>query len=218
MSKLITLWICMFFSGIAVLAQSPDTTLRPHNRLVLTSLKKPDMHLRIDSTGMVAIVCTMQSDSLIRDQQRQLSGKMIAFTDSSIVIRVDQENAITYYRNGKMETYYYWKSEDSTGIYNVTIPFSKIHTITYDNGKNKQVRGILQSSAYLYMIGNIVVLATAFLTPKKYGSLVSGQHLLVSTGVSIGSGITSFFFYPKTMLLHNQPRKHLRVKWKIEVI
>jgi hypothetical protein len=208
----------MFFSGAGVLAQRPDTTLLLPDHLVLTSLKKPNMHLRIDSTGMTSIVCTVQSDSLIREQQRQLSGKMIAFTDSSLVLQVDQENAITYYRNGKMETYYYWKSEDSLGVYNETIYFSKIHTITYDNGKNKQVRGILQSSAYLFMIGNIVVLATAFLTPKKYGSLVSGQHLLVSTGVSIGAGITSFFFYPKTMLLHNQPRKHLRVKWKIEVI
>lgn len=218
MSKLILLSICIFFSGITALAQPQGATIQLPNRLVLTSVKRPAMHVRIDSTGMTSIVCTTQSDSLVKEQQRQLSGKVISFTDSTLVLHVDQESAITYYRNGTMETFYYWKSEDTLSDYIDTVSFAKIHTISFDNGKNKQVRGILQSAAYLYMIGNIVVLATVFLTPKKYGSLVSGQNLLVSTGVSLGSGITSFFFYPKVMLLHNQPRKHLRVKWKIEVI
>jgi hypothetical protein len=217
MLKLIISICSVLFYGFSALAQQQDTTIQLPNRLVISQIRNSAKQVTIDSNGLTSIVCLLKSDSLIREQQRQLSGKLIGYTDTSLILHVDQESAITYYRNGTMETFYYWKSEDTTKWHIDTIRFEEIHTLSFDRGKFKQVRGILQSTAYLYIIGNIAVLVTVFIVPKTYGSLVTGKNLMVTTGVALGSGMASFLFYPKEFRLANQPKHRKKIRWKIEV-
>jgi hypothetical protein len=163
-------------------------------------------------------VCVSRTDTLIREQQRQLSGELIGYTDTSLTLLVDQESQLTYYRNGTMEQFYYWKSEDTTEMHIDTIRFSSIYSIRYDKGTYKQVIGILQSTSYTFMMGNIVVLVASFLTPGKYNPTIYGRNLLLTTGVGLTAGSASFIFYPKIFRVGNQPGKHKKIKWRVEVI
>jgi hypothetical protein len=218
MSKLFLLIVSILVCGMTSLAQPPDTTILLPNRLVISSVKRAQPKMEIDTAGLISIVCLVRSDTLIREQQRQLSGKMIGYTDSSVILHVGQETVLSYYRNGTVENFYYSEEEDSLKNHIDTIRFSEIYTISYDKGTFRQVRGILQSTAYLYIVGNIVVLVTAFIVPKTYGNLVTGKNLANTTGIALGAGAASFIFNPKVFRLANQPKRRHRIKWKIEVI
>jgi len=215
MPKLIT-WLCLvLLYGMPALAQS-DTSMPLPNRLVVSMIKYPQRQIMLDSSGLISIVCVIKRDSLVREQQRQLAGKLIGYTDSSLILHVETENSITYYRNGSMETFYYWKSEDSIKLHIDTVQFTDIHTLTFDRGKFRQVKGILQSTAYMYIVGNVLVLVTALVVPKQYGSLVTGKNMMVTTTVALGAGASSFVFYPREFRLNNQPRQRRKIHWRIE--
>ena len=216
MLKFILCLIAVWIVEGSIVAQEADSSFVLPNRLAITSLKNPKKHQLIDTSGVVFIVFVNQSDSLVQLRQRQLSGDLVSYTDSSMTILVDEENSLSQYYNGTMEDFHYWKSRDSTQSRIITVLFSEIHTIRFDKGTYRQVIRLFQSTAYLYMASNIAVLAFSIITKKP--SLISGKNLLLSTGIAIGAGATSFVFYPKLFLVKNQLYKKKRIKWKIEVI
>jgi hypothetical protein len=217
MSKLLLPIIFIFACGLTSLAQPRDTTILLPNRLVITSIKRAQPKITIDTAGLVSIVCLNQSDTAVLQKYRQLSGRMIGYTDSSIVLHVDTETIQTYYRNGKVGNFYYSKEEDSLHYHVDTIQFGQIHTISYDTGRFRKVRGILQSTAYLYITGNIIVLVTAAILPKASSSLVPAKNMLHMTGIAFAAGGASMLFYPKVYRLANQPKRRHRIRWRIEV-
>lgn len=217
MQKLVLLIVSVLFSGITSFAQPRDTTILLPNRLVITSIKRAEPKVQIDTAGVVSIECLKKSDTLIREQQRELAGKMIGYTDSTIILHVDHESILTYFRNGTMSSFYYWKEEDSLQYHIDTIRFDEIFRISYDPGTMRKVRGILQSTAYLYIIGNIVVLTSTFFVPKTYGSMVSGKNMVNTTFIALGAGGVSLLFYPKEYRLANRAKQNRRIKWRIEV-
>jgi hypothetical protein len=219
MSKQLILLMLGLFFGTMAFAQSGDSSILLPNRLAIRSISKAKNQLILDTGNVLSIQFMDFRDSLIRQQQHNGTGKLIAYSDSTIVLEMFQEHTLTYWYSGTIDDSHYWKSEDSLAIPRiVTIPFSEIHTLQLNRETYKQVVGILQSTAYLNMIGNMVVLAVAFIVPKKNKNLVSGKNLVISTGIALGAGGASFFFYPKTYLLKNQPHKRRRIKWKIEVV
>ena len=216
MSKLLLCLFSLLLVSGSVVAQLKDSTILIPNRLAITSIKNPNIHKIIDTSGVVFIVFVNQSDSLVRLRQRQLSGDLVSYTDSSMTILVDEENSLSQYFNGTMEDFHYWKVRDSSQSRNVTVLFSEIHSIRFDKGKYRQVIRLFQSTAYLYMASNIAVLAFAVIAQKK--SLIGPNNLFISTGVALGAGGASFIFYPKLFLVNKQLGKKKRIKWKIEVI
>lgn len=219
MSIRFLLLILGLFVGSMSFGQSGDTSILLPNRLAIRSLAKAKNQLILDTGSVLTIQFIDFHDSLIRQQQRNATGKLIAYSDSTIRLEVQQEHILSYWYNGTIDDSHYWKSEDSLAIPRIiTIPFSEIHTLQLNRTTYKQVVGILQSTAYLNMIGNMVVLAVAFIVPKKNKSLVSGKNLVISTGIALGAGGASFFFYPKTYRLKNQPYKRRSIKWKLEVV
>ncbi|ASS47907.1 MAG: hypothetical protein A3D31_01580 [Candidatus Fluviicola riflensis] len=219
MSKRLLLLILGLFFGSMTFGQSGDSSILLPNRLAIRSISAAKNQLILDTGSILTIHFIDFRDSLIRQQQRNGIGKLIGYSDSTIVLELHQEHVLTYWYNGTIDDSHYWKSEDSLAIPRIiTIPFSEIHTIQLNRTTYKQVVGILQSTAYLNMIGNMVVLAVAFIVPKKNKSLVSGKNLVISTGIALGAGGASFFFYPKTYRLKNQPYKRRNIKWKLEVV
>lgn len=211
------LLLAFIFQAAAVIAQPADSSIMLPNRLVVSSVKNANVHIQLDSTGILSVVCVNKSDSLIRMQYRQLAGKLISFTDSSLVLHVDREEISTYRRNGSMEQFYYWKSEDSLQMHIDTLRFSEVYSLRFDTGRFRPVIGIMQSTAYTFMLGNLAVLVAALIIPKKYGSIVPGTHLLLATSISTVTGSGSFLFYPKVFRVNQQYKKKHRVKWKLEV-
>jgi hypothetical protein len=219
MSIRFLLLILGLFFGTMSFGQSGDTSIFLPSRLAIRSLSKAKNQLILDTGNVLTIQFIDFHDSLIRQQQRNATGKLIAYSDSTIRLEVQQEHILSYWYNGTIDDSHYWKSEDSLAKPRIiTIPFSEIHTLQLNRTTYKQVVGILQSTAYLNMIGNMVVLAVAFIVPKKNKSLVSGKNLVISTGIALGAGGASFFFYPKTYRLKNQPYKRRSIKWKLEVV
>lgn len=219
MSIRFLLLILALFVGSMSFGQSGDTSIFLPNRLAIRSLAKAKNQLILDTGSVLTIQFIDFHDSLVRQQQRNATGKLIAYSDSTIRLEVQQEHILSYWYNGTIDDSHYWKSEDSLAVPRIiTIPFSEIHTLQLNRTTYKQVVGILQSTAYLNMIGNMVVLAVAFIVPKKNKSLVSGKNLVISTGIALGAGGASFFFYPKTYRLKNQPYKRRSIKWKLEVV
>jgi hypothetical protein len=218
MFRLLLMLPAILFPAMIALAQPGDSSIVLPNRLVVTSLKNPKAHVQLDTTGMLSLVCVNQSDSVIRQQYRNLTGKLMGYSDSSLILLVENESVTTYNRNGTMETFFYWRSEDSLHWHVDTLQFSQIHSLRFDKGKYKPVIGILQSTSYLYILGNIAVLVTAILTPKKYGSMASGNNLILSTGAALGAGGVSFLFYPKIFRVNPQIKKRKKAKWRLEVI
>lgn len=219
MSKRALLLILGIFFGSMSFGQSGDSSILLPNRLAIRSLSTAKNQLILDTGNVLTLQFIDFRDSLIRQQQRNATGKLISYSDSTIQLEVYQEHVLTYWFNGTIDDSHYWKSEDSLAIPRIiTIPFSEIHTLQLNRTTYRQVVGILQSTAYLNMIGNMVVLAVAFIVPKKNKSLVSGQNLVLSTGIALGAGGASFFFYPKTYRLKNQPYKRRSIKWKLEVV
>ncbi|HLP56310.1 MAG TPA: hypothetical protein VK151_14835 [Fluviicola sp.] len=219
MSKRVLLLIMGLFFGTMVFAQSGDTSILLPNRLAIRSLSKAKNHLILDTGNVLTIHFMDFRDSLIRQQQRNGMGKLVGYSDSTLVLEMYQEHVLTYWYNGTIDDSHYWKSEDSLAKPRlITVPFSEIHSIQLNRETYRQVVGILQSTAYINMIGNMVVLAAAFIIPKKNKSLVSGKNLVISTGIALGAGGASFFFYPKSYRLKNQPYKRRSIKWKLEVV
>lgn len=219
MSKRFLLLFLGLFFGSMSFGQSGDSSILLPNRLAIRSLSAAKNHLILDTGNVLTLQFIDFRDSLIRQQQRNATGKLIGYSDSTIQLEVHQEHVLTYWFNGTIDDSHYWKSEDSLAVPRIiTIPFSEIHTLQLNRTTYRQVVGILQSTAYLNMIGNMVVLAVAFIVPKKNKSLVSGQNLVLSTGIALGAGGASFFFYPKTYRLKNQPYKRRSIKWKLEVV
>jgi len=216
MLKRILCLILLLLLGDSMFAQTEDSTYKLPNRLAITSLKNPKKQQLIDTNGVIFIVFVNQSDTLVQLRQRQLSGELVSYSDSSMTILVDEENALSQYYNGTMEDFHYWKTRDSTQSRIITVLFTEIHTIRFDKGTYRQVIRLFQSTAYLYMASNIAVLAFSLVTKKP--SIVGGKNLLLSTGIAIGAGSASFIFYPKLFLVKNQVHKKKRIKWKIEVI
>lgn len=217
---ILRIWLILigFLWGMPFFAGAQDSVTQLPNRLVISSLKDPSRKVTLDSNGVISIACISRTDSLVREQQRQLSGELIGFTDTSLVLLVDQESLLTYYRNGTMEQFYYWKSEDSTEMHIDTIQLQHIYSIRFDTGRFRQVVGMMQSTSYTFMMGNIVVLVASFLTPGKYTPTIYGRNLLLTTGVGLAAGSASFIFYPKIFRVANQPGKHKKIKWRVEVI
>lgn len=219
MSKRVLLLIVGLIFGSMVFGQSGDTSIFLPNRLAIRSLSTAKNQLILDTGAILTLQFMDFRDSLIRQQQRNATGKLIGFSDSTIILEVQQEHTLTYWYNGTIDDSHYWKSEDSLAIPRIiNVPFSEIHTLQLNRTTYRQVVGILQSTAYLNMLGNIGVLAIALIVPKKYKSLVSGKNLVISTGIALGAGGASFFFYPKTYRLKNQPYKRRSIKWKLEVV
>ena len=216
MSKLLLCLFSLLLVSGSVFAQLKDSTILIPNRLAITSIKNPNIHKIVDTSGVVFIVFVNQSDSLVRLRQRQLSGDLVSYTDSSMTILVDEENSLSQYYNGTMEDFHYWKVRDSSQSRNVTVLFTEIHSIRFDKGKYRQVIRLFQSTAYLYMASNIAVLAFAVIAQKT--SLVGPNNLFISTGVALAAGGASFIFYPKLFFVNKQLGKKKRIKWKIEVI
>ncbi len=219
MSKRFLLLIMGLFFGTMAFAQPGDTSILLPNRLAIRSLSKAKNHLILDTGNVLTIHFMDFRDSLIRQQQRNGMGKLVGYSDSTLVLEMYQEHVLTYWYNGTIDDSHYWKSEDSLAKPRlITVPFSEIHSIQLNRETYRQVVGILQSTAYINMIGNMVVLAAAFIIPKKNKSLVSGKNLVISTGIALGAGGASFFFYPKSYRLKNQPYKRRSIKWKLEVV
>ena len=190
-----------------------------HKLLVLTSLKHPEKRFALDSTGLINVVCMITSDSLVSSRYRQLSGKLIAFTDSSFVLHVEEETISSYWRDGTSSQFYYSIALDSTRLHLDTLLFSDVHSLRFDKGRTRLLIHFLQSSTYTFAIGNMLVLVTSLILPNKYPNLVSGQNALVITSASLLMGGSSFLFYPKLYHINpqvNKPRK--RIHWKLEVI
>lgn len=190
-----------------------------HKLLVLTSLKHPEKRFALDSTGLINIVCINTSDSLVASRYRQLSGKLLSFTDSSFVLHVEEETISSYWRDGTSSQFYYSIALDSTRLHLDTLLFSDVHSLRFDKGRTRLLIHFLQSSTYTFAIGNMLVLITSLVLPNKYPNLVSGQNALIITSASLAMGGSSFLFYPKLYRLNpqvNKPRQ--RIHWKIEVI
>ena len=200
MSKRILLLILGLFFGTMSFGQSGDSSILLPNRLAIRSLSTAKNQLILDTGGVLTIQFMDFRDSLIRQQQRNATGKLIGYSDSTIQLEVQQEHVLTYWYNGTIDDSHYWKSEDSLAVPRIiTVPFSEIHTLQLNRTTYKQVVGILQSTAYLNMIGNMVVLAVAFIVPKKNKSLVSGKKPGDFNRNCFGSRWSQFFLLPQNL-------------------
>lgn len=207
--------VCGFLSGIA---QTSDSVAMAKGKLVVTSLRKPSVHVPIDTSGMLSVVCVIKRDSLIREEYRSLQGKVIGYNDTSCILLVENETVTTYKRDGTMDNFFYWRSEDSLHHHVDTLQFSQIHSLRYDKGRFRAVIGIMQSTSYLYILGNIAVLITAIVVPKKYDTMASGGNLLLTTGGALALGGSSFLFYPKVYKVNPLGSKRQRISWKLEYV
>lgn len=199
--------------------EMPSNAILERKLLVLTSLKHPDKRFALDSTGLLNVVCMNTSDSLVASRYRQLSGKLIDFTDSSFVLHVEEETISSYWRDGTSSQFYYSIALDSTRLHLDTLLFSDVHTLRFDKGRTRLLIHFLQSSTYTFAIGNMLVLITSLILPNKYPNLVSGQNALIITSTSLVMGGSSFLFYPKLYRINRQVnKKRQRISWKLEVI
>jgi hypothetical protein len=200
-----------------VSAQQADSSILLPSRLVISSVKNPKKHHFLDSNGHISIVCVTKTDSIIRTQQRELSGKLVHFTDSSLALHVQDESISTYKHDGTSSHFYYYQKHDSLKQHFDTLLFSEIHTIRHDKGKHRKVIGIMQSTAYVFMVACFGVLVTSLAYPKS-PMLTNSKHALIVTSTSITSGAGSYIFYPKLYKVNNQLKKKRNIKWKIEVL
>lgn len=198
-------------------AQQADSSILLPNRLVISSVENPKKHHVLDSNGRVSIVCVNKTDSIIRLQYRQLTGKLIHYTDSSLALHVNDESISTYKHDGTSGEYYYYQKRDSIKQHFDTLLFSEIHTIRYDKGKHRKVIGMMQSTAYLFGIACIGVVVTSLALPKST-ILTDGKHALIVTSTSMATATSSYLFYPKLYKVNNQLKKKKTIKWKIEVL
>lgn len=197
--------------------QQADSSILLPNRLVISFVENPKKHLVLDSTGRISVVCVNKTDSIIRVQNRQLRGKLIHYTDSSLALHVHDERISTYRRDNTSGEYYYHQKHDSIKQHFDTLLFSEIHSIRYDKGKNRKVIGMMQSTAYMYGLGCIGVVIAALIMPE-HPSLTNGKNALIVTSTSMITATSSYFFYPRPYKVNNQLKKKGKIKWKIEVL
>lgn len=198
-------------------AQKDSVAFLP-NRLAVSKLKQPDKRQILDSTGIISITCLIQKDSLIQQRDRSLTGKLVSFTDSSLVLHVREETITSLFRNRETSTFYYSITQDSLKMHIDTIYFNQIHSLSFDTGRNRQIIRLLQSITYTYVAGNLVALAVMFFYPKPNMNLTPARTLLNVSIFGFSAGAASYIFYPKTFELNNHPGKHKRMKWRMEVI
>lgn len=211
--------VCSQTANSAFAQEVSTNSILDHKLLVLTSLKHPDKRFALDSTGLLNIVCMTTSDSLVASRYRQLSGKLIHFTDSSFVLHVEEETISSYWRDGTSSQFYYSIALDSTRLHLDTLLFSDVHTLRFDKGRTRLLIHFLQSSTYTFAIGNMLVLVTSLILPNKYPNLVGGQNALIVTSTALALGGSSFLFYPKLYRINPQiNKKRQRISWKLEVI
>jgi hypothetical protein len=217
MYRWIVFMIVLFGLSPIVGAQPADTSILLPNRLVVSSLENPKKHYILDSTGKISVVCVHKTDSIIRIEYRQLTGKLIHYTDSSLALHVHNESISTYRHDGTMREYYYSQKRDSIKQHVDTLLFSDIHSIRHDKGKHTKTIGMMQSTAYVFMTACFGVIITSLALPKS--STITGAEnavILSSTCAAAASG--SYLFYPKLFKVNNQLRKKKNIKWKIEVL
>ena len=68
--------------------------------------------LILDTGNVLTLQFIDFRDSLIRQQQRNATGRLIGYSDSTIQLEVQQEHVLTYWYNGTIDDSHYWKSED----------------------------------------------------------------------------------------------------------
>lgn len=216
------LMIPVFFSNTVnrtYAQETPANDLLNRKLLVVTSLKHPDKRFALDSTGVLHVVCVNTSDSLVASRYRQLSGKLIYYDDSCLVLHVIEETISSYKRDGTTSQFYYDINQDSTRYHIDTLLFEDVHSLRSDKGRFRLLIRFLQSSTYTFAIANMGVLITALILPNKYPNLVSGQNALIVTTSSLALGGSSFLFYPKLYKVNKQVNKpRQRIKWKLEII
>lgn len=216
------LLIPVFFSNTVNCVHAQDTLaneLLNRKLLVISSLKHPEKQFALDSTGVLHVVCVNTSDSLVSSRYRQLSGKLIYYDDSCIVLHVIEETISSYKRDGTSSQFYYSINQDSTRLHIDTLLFEDVHTLRLDKGRFRLLTHFLQSSTYTFAIGNMMVLITSLILPNKYPNLVTGQNALIVTASSLAVGGSSFLFYPKLYRVNKQVNKpRQRIKWKLEII
>ncbi|MDH4471236.1 MAG: hypothetical protein QE487_01440 [Fluviicola sp.] len=198
-------------------AQHADSSILLPNRLVISSVNNPKKHHVLDSNGRISVVCVNKTDSIIRMQHRELRGKLVYFTDSSLALHVVDESISTYKHDGTSSQFYYYQKYDSLKQHFDTLLFSEIHTIRHDKEKYRKVIGIMQSTVYMFMFACVGVVVTSLAFPKS-PILTDGKHALIVTSTSMAAGGGSYLFYPKLYKVNNQLKKKRNIKWKIEVL
>ena len=198
-------------------AQQAENSILLPNRLVISSLKNPKKHHVLDSNGHISVVCVIKTDSIIRTQNRELSGKLMYYTDSSLALHVRDESILTNNHDGTSRAYYYYQKRDSIKQHFDTLLFSEIHSIRYDKGKHRKTIGIMQSTAYVFMVACFGVVVTSLVYPKS-PMITDGKDALIVTTTSMAAGGGSYLFYPKLYKVNNQLKKKRNIKWKIEVL
>lgn len=204
------------FIPVAVAQQADSSILLP-NRLVISSVNNPKKHHILDSNGHISVVCVTKTDSIIRTQRRELSGKLVHYTDSSLALHVRDESISTFNHDGTSRAYYYYQKRDSIKQHFDTLLFSEIHTIRFDRGTHRKTIGMMQSTAYVFMVACFGVVVTSLAYPKS-PILTTGKHALIVTSTSMAAAGGSYLFYPKRYKVNNQLKKKRNIKWKIEVL
>ncbi|MES2557218.1 MAG: hypothetical protein V4604_13770 [Bacteroidota bacterium] len=217
MYRWIILLIVLFGLSPVVDAQQTDTTILLPNRLVISSVSNPKKHQILDSNGRISVVCVNKTDSIIRTQYRELRGKLVHYTDSSLALHVHDESISTYKHDGTYSTYYYYQKRDSIKQHFDTLLFSEIHSVRHDKGKYRKTIGMMQSTAYVFAVACMGVVVTSLIFPKS-PMLTEGKNALIITTTSMAAGAGSYLFYPKLYTVNNQPGKKKKSKWKIEVL
>ena len=190
----------------------------PQNRqLGVSKISDPKFFTVLDTNGVIYIDYVRKSDSLVRQQDRSLSGILLSFTDSTMVLHVQDETVLSQLRSGRTETFIYSILTDTMKLHIDTVSFADIHSLRFDTGRHKQLIGLLQSAAYTYVVANLVAMTTVFIVQKKYIVSGSGANMLYVTGASLGAGALSYAFYPKLFLLNNHPKKRKPIKWELEI-
>ncbi len=217
MSKLLLCLFSLLLVCESMFAQLKDSTILLPNRLSITSLKNPKRNSLIDSVGQISIECVNKTDSIISIQKRELTGKLVYFTDSSLTLHVESESILTYRLDRTSSHYYYYQKYDSLKNHYDTLLFSEIHSFRYNEGKFRQVTGLLQSPVYSFAVGCFGILITLIIAPKKT-NLSKTENAIIHTSIASISGISSLFFYPKLYVVNKQLKKRKQPNWKIEVL
>ncbi|HLP56309.1 MAG TPA: hypothetical protein VK151_14830 [Fluviicola sp.] len=210
-------FVMMLLGFMPVAVSQADTSILLPNRLVISSVENPKKYHVLDSTGNISIVCVNKTDSVIRIQYRELTGKLVYFTDSSLVLHVKNESILTYNHNGTYSDYYYYQKRDSIKQHFDTLQFSEVYSIRHDKGKHRKTIGMMQSSAYMFMTACFGVIITSLALPKST-NIVHAKNAVIISSTCMAAGAGSYLFYPKIYKVNNQLDKKKRVKWKIEVL
>ncbi|ASS47908.1 MAG: hypothetical protein A3D31_01575 [Candidatus Fluviicola riflensis] len=217
MYRWIVLVVVLFGLAPVAVAQQTDTTILLPNRLVISSVSNPKKHHILDSNGRISVICVNKTDSIIRTQYRELRGKLVHYTDSSLALHVHDESISTYKHDGTYSTYYYYQKRDSVKQHFDTLLFSEIHSVRHDKGKHRKTIGMMQSTAYVFAVACFGVVVTSLVFPKS-PILTNGKNALIVTSTSMAAGALSYLFYPKLYKVNNQLKKNKTIKWKIEVL